>query len=208
MLVDFNHAQALAIIFVQQGLDAGGFPGAGISEEEHIVAGQPFDERLSILDQFLFLDFIANQIVQHDPVGIIDGQEFYAVLQMPDSESAVQSEHAYTVGSVKVGDDLEDFLRVGGFFNLSADCLDLFAHILVVHPLFFLNGTIMADGREAVDAKGFLDGGEIEIEQFLEDGKIPLCEMVDAAVVGPHLLAGHAEGIFIREEDEGQVIMP
>ena len=127
---------------------------------------------------------------------------------MPDAERAVQAKHADAVSGIEIRDDTEDLLFILCLFQLFTDHPDLFADIFIIHPFFFLDGTIMTDGGEAVNAKRFFDGGKIKVEQLFEDGKIPFGKMVDGSVIGADFLTGHAERIFIGQEKEGQIVVP
>ena len=66
----------------------------------------------------------------------------------------------------------------------------------------------MTDSGEAVNAKGFFNGSKIKIEQMFEYGEISFGKMIDGPVIGAYLLAGHAEGVFIGQQQEGQIVVP
>ena len=75
VFVDLDHAEAAVVILVEDGLDAGGFARAGIAVEQDVVGGASADKCLGIGDQFLLLQFIADQVIEHDIAGRRDGNE-------------------------------------------------------------------------------------------------------------------------------------
>ena len=88
------------------------------------------------------------------------------------------------------------------------DFLHTFTDIVVVHPFLFRNGVVIADRRETVDTKIFFNGTKVKVKQFFEYGEICFCKMIDGTVIGTYLLTGHAEIVFIGQQDEGQIIVP
>ena len=208
MLVNLNHTQALIVILVQNGLDAGGFAGTGVSEQQYIIGRKTFYKGLCIINQLFLLNFIAYQVLQKHLLCIVDRQEFHAVRHRLDAEGLIQTEHTYAVGFVKICNYFEDFIFIFCLLDLTAHRLYLFTDVFIVHPLFFADGLIVADGAEAVNLQIPLNGAKIKVKQVFEHLEICLCEMVDGTVIGSHLFAGHTEGILIGQENKGQIIVP
>ena len=72
-----------------------------------------FAECSCILHQLLFLQLIADQIIQHDCIHIIDRQEINgSVVFSADPECLVESEHAHTVILVESGHMRKEFINV------------------------------------------------------------------------------------------------
>ena len=88
VLVDLNHPQALVVILVDQGLDAGGFSRPRVAVEQHVVGVLPGQERLRIPAQLRLLALIAQKILQPHAVHIADGQKLQPILP-PDAEGPV-----------------------------------------------------------------------------------------------------------------------
>ena len=208
MLVDLDHAQTLIVIFVEQGFDAGGFTGTGVTAQQHVVGRQPFDKCFGIIYQFLLLDFITDQIIKHHTLGVIDGDKFYVIVQMTDTESPVQTEHTNAICLIKISDDAENVFFVGSVLNLLTDSLHFFTYIPVVHMLFFLDRFVVAYSSEAIDTKSLFNRSEIKIKQLLKYGKICFCKMVDSSIVGTDFFTGHAERVFVGQKDKGQIVVP
>ena len=75
MLVDFNHPQTIFVILVDNRLDTGGFTSTTITKQQHIVCLFALHKRFRIVYQFLFLNLISDQIIQHNGIHIVDGTE-------------------------------------------------------------------------------------------------------------------------------------
>ena len=103
VLVYFDHAQAPAVVFVENRLDAGGFSCSRITEEKHVVGRFPVYKGLCILNQLLFLQLIAYDILKinvlHIDNGINDG--LCALLFFKDPKSLVETEFAGSALPVK-----------------------------------------------------------------------------------------------------------
>ena len=67
---------------------------------------------------------------------------------------------------------------------------------------------VIADSCETVNAKLFLNRFEIKVKQLFKYGEIGFCKMIDRAIVGTHLLTGHAERVFVGQKDKGQIVVP
>ena len=208
MLIDLNHPQALVIVFVQDRLDACGLSGSAVPEQQHVVGRKSLHKGFRVIHQLLLLDLVADQVVQNHLLRIVDGQELHIVLVSLDTEGLIQAEHAHSVGLIEIRDNAENLLLVRSRLDLPAHRLHLFADVFIIHALLFPNRPVMADGGKAVDLQIPLDRAEIKIKQVFKYPEIPLREMIDAAVVCPHLLAGHTEGILVSQENKGQVIVP
>ena len=208
MLVDLDHTQALIVIFVEQGFDAGRFTGTGIAAQQHVVGWKSFDECFGIIYQFLLLNLITDQIIKHHTLGVVDGDKFYVIVQMTDTESPVQTEHTNAICLIKIGDDAENVFFVGSVLNLLTDSLHFFTYIPVVHMLFFLDRFVVAYSSEAIDTKSLFNRSEIKIKQLLKYGKICFCKMVDSSIVGTDFFTGHAERVFVGQKDKGQIVVP
>ena len=127
---------------------------------------------------------------------------------MTNTESAVQTEHTNAVCFVEIRNDGENLIGIFGLLDFLADFLHTFTDIAVVHPFLFRNGVVIADRRETVDTKIFFNGTKVKVKQFFEYGEICFCKMIDGTVIGTYLLTGHAERVFIGQQDEGQIIVP
>ena len=208
MLVNLDHTKSLIIIFVEQCFDAGRLSGTGISTEQYVVGRKSFDKCLCIINQLFLLDLISDQIFQKNAVRIVDRQEFHSIFQVADTESAVQTEHTNAVCFVEIRNDGENLIGIFGLLDFLADFLHTFTDIAVVHPFLFRNRVVIADRRETVDTKIFFNGTKVKVKQFFEYGEICFCKMIDGTVIGTYLLTGHAERVFIGQQDEGQIIVP
>ena len=66
----------------------------------------------------------------------------------------------------------------------------------------------MSQLGEAVDGKFFFHPEEIIVEQLFKHLKVMSHKVVDRSVLSPHLFTDEAERILVRDQQEGQVIMP
>ena len=64
MLVHLDDTKSLIIITVQDSLDTGRFSGSRITKKEAVVCFSSSYKSLCVLDQFLFRNFISDQIFQ------------------------------------------------------------------------------------------------------------------------------------------------
>ena len=146
MLVDLDHAEALIIIFIDKRLDGGGLAGSRISEKKTVICSFALDEGFRVVSQAFFLNLISNQIIQHDAVCIIDGNEFQRfTLFMADPESPVQTEHTHTVLLIEIREDLKSSVGIGLIqrSEFVADLPHPFADVTIVHLFFLGNGAIV-----------------------------------------------------------------
>jgi hypothetical protein len=63
MFIDFDDAQAPVIVFIQDALDARGFPCAGVAEKQAVVGPASREKGLCILPELLLLALIAAAAV-------------------------------------------------------------------------------------------------------------------------------------------------
>ena len=216
VLVDFDHSKALAVIAVQDRLDARGLAGARVSVQKDVVGHAPLHKSLCICDQLLFLQLVADQVLQLHVARRRDrDQEFPSFVLVVDAESLVQAELAHSVFLVKAGDDVIHLLfrRLLALFALHrldplAQLLDLLADASVEDPLRLSDRRIVLENAEAVHSQRALDRAEIIVKQFPEDPEVAQRERVDAALVGPHLL-GYQRKRRLRSGDQiGQIVVP
>ena len=97
MLVDLDHAQALRIELVDDRLDARGFTGTAVAEQQDVVRRFSVAERLGILHKFLLLKLISDEVIQHHGIHVVDREEADgAVSILSNAERLVETEHADT----------------------------------------------------------------------------------------------------------------
>ena len=89
MLIYLNHAQSLIIILVENGLDAGGFTGSGITKKQTVIGRPSLHKGLRIVNELLFLNLIAGEIIQHHLIQIVDRHKVKTVLILRDTESFI-----------------------------------------------------------------------------------------------------------------------
>ena len=208
MLVDLDHPQALVVVLVDEGLHAGGLAGARVAVEQGVVGGAAGQEGLGVLPKLLLLALVAHQVCQHHLVGVVNGQEGDPLRPGLHPEGLVQADHPHAVPAVVVGDQVEEGLVILGRRQGMAEGADLFAHRLVVPPLVLVDGGVVAEGGEAVDAQIGLDGAEVIVEQGPEDPEVAFGEVVHRPLQLPHPLGDEAEGVLIGHEEEGEVVLP
>ena len=144
MLVNLDHAQTIRVKFVDDRLDTRRLSGTTITKEQDIVGGSAFHERLGIVDQFLFLDLITDQIIQHNFIHVVDGDKLnIASILFLDTEGLIQSKHANTIVFIKSGHGSKESVHILCGFQLGRKCNDLFAHIFIIHEFLFLDGMII-----------------------------------------------------------------
>ena len=209
MLVDFNHPQAAVSVFVQNRLDGGGFARARVAIEQHVVRRAPRHERFRVLSKLLLLRLVANQVGEQDRINVVDGVERKrAVFILLNAECPVQAEHAHAAVTVMRRHEVENLVLVLCARDGGGQRPNLLRHRAVVHLRLFRDGGVILQYGEAVDAQILLDGCEIEVKQALENGKIRLGEVVDAAVACADPLTGQREAVLVHHQHERQVVMP
>ena len=77
MLINFNHAQAILIVLIDDGLDAGGLSGSAVSVQKSIVGVASLNKGLCVFPQHILLHLIADEIIKNHAVHIVDGKKFH-----------------------------------------------------------------------------------------------------------------------------------
>ena len=208
VLVDLDHAQALVIVLVDEGLHAGGLARARVAIEQGVVGAPPGQEGFRVRPQLFLLALVAHQILQHDLVRIINGDKPHAVRPGLDAEGFVQPDEAHAVLLIMLRHQVEEALLIRGRRQLLAQRPDFLADILVVPALMLINGLVVPQGREAVDAQVPLDDREIIVEQRPEHAEVTLGKVVHRSVQLPHPLGDEAEGVLVGHEQKCQIVLP
>ena len=89
-----------------------------------------------------------------------------------------------------------------------ADTAHVFADVPVKYLLPLLDGGIISDHREAIDAQILLKPCEIILRDLLEELHITLRKYIYGTVARTHSLTGQGEWILIHDDVEGNVIPP
>ena len=209
MLVDLDHTESLIIVLVDDCLNARRFTCSTITEQQYIIGFSALYKRFCIINQLLFLDLIADKIIKHDLIQIIDRVKVRIALPLIDqTEGFVQTEHTDTVSLVKIGDRFKEFILILCLLQLFTECLYLFTDIFIVHQLFFADCLVIGQNTEALDAECFLDRFKIKEKQVAEHSEIILCENIDAAIICTDLFTGQTERIFVCDEQICQIVVP
>ena len=113
MLVDFDHTQALVIKLIDDGLDTCGFTGTTVTEQQHVVCLFSLYKGQGIVNQLFLLDLIADQVIQHDGIHIVDGTEVHAaIFSGLDAECLIEAEHADAIRLVKTSHRIKEFILI------------------------------------------------------------------------------------------------
>ena len=96
LLGHLDHAQAHRGVFVEQGLDGGGFAGAPIAVQQHVVGLESVEESQGIVHCDLPLVFVAFQLRQADGIRVLHWQQS----AVPPEKSDMADEPAAAVGFV------------------------------------------------------------------------------------------------------------
>ena len=96
MLVDLDDTKSLAVIFIENSLDAGGLAGSRVTEQQTVVRPAAGKEGLRILPKLLLLDLIPDKVIQLHVDHIRDRYDVdpVAAVWMDQAECLVQSELA------------------------------------------------------------------------------------------------------------------
>ena len=163
---------------------------------------------MSALTELCLLPLVAQQVLQSHAVHVADGQELQLVLP-PDAEGPVHGEDAVAVPLVIVRHQGEHLVAVLGLRQRFAEGADLGADVPVIGPLPLGDGVVVRQDGEAVREEVLLQGGEVVVEELVENGEVALREAVHAAALGgAHPLAGPGEGVVVGHEDPGEVALP
>ncbi len=150
MLVNLDHPQPLTVKFIDDGLDTGGFSGAGVSVKQYIVGATTFHKGKGIVHQLFLLQLVADEIVQHNSVHIVNREEGDLILMRLNPEGLIQTKHAYPVSLIEVCHQGEKIRHIQSSCQLAAQLSDLVADIFVVHPFRLGNGLIVGDVLETI----------------------------------------------------------
>ena len=113
MLVNLNHTQSLLIILVNDCLDTCGFTGTTVAKQQTVIRFLSKHKRLCIIYKLFLLDLIADQVIQHDSIHIVDGTEVHAaIFSGLDAECLVEAEHADAIRLVKTSHRIKEFILI------------------------------------------------------------------------------------------------
>ena len=212
VLVDLDHPEAPGVVHVQDRLDAGGFSGAGVAVQEHVVRLTAFDKGLGVLDQRFLLPFAADQIVQGHVRGVGDGDQEFGPLILflfrAYAEGLVQAEFAHAVARIEIRHHPEHLFHVRRLLNGFGELLHFFADVLVVDVLLLRQGPEILNHGEAVQAEPAFQTGEIIVEEILEDLQVALYELVHAPFARAGLFGDQGEGRFCHGQQKGEIVVP
>ena len=208
MLIDFNHAQALVIVLINQRLDAAGFARAAVAKEQHIVGRTSLYKGFRVLTQCPLLALVANKVVKGDELGVGNRHQLHLAAPMVNAKGLVQAQLAHAISTVKCGHQSIKSFYSSCLLQLLAQSLHLFADIFVKACFLFRHCLIIGDNIEAVDAQLLFQGSEIILKQGLENGKIIHGQGVDTALASALLLAGNGKGSLHAHQKISQIIMP
>ena len=113
MLINFDNPQSPVIILIENGLDAGGFSGSRISEEEAVVGWFSCQEGLCIFNELILWNFIAYQVIQVDMGNFRNRHDFNLILCgfVFQTEGFVKPQLSHTVVLVKGNHVFQKFFR-------------------------------------------------------------------------------------------------
>ena len=208
VLVDLDHAESRIVIFVDEGLDRGGFARSGIAVEKHVVCGDTAEKCLCVFRERFFLKLIAHHIGKHDFIRVVDGEKFDTVSVVANAECTVQTEHTDTVQAVEFRNEIKKFMLIFGFGKLFAESLDLFADTSIIILFRFRNGSVICERREAINAECGFDFGKVKVKKLTEYTEIIFSEMIHASFSHDLSFGGQGEGIFICDQKKREIILP
>ena len=185
--------------------------GAGISVQKAVVGTVSVNESFGIFSQTLLLILITHQVLQHDTVCVVDGNELQVTaLFMAYPEGSVQSEHSDSVLFIEAGQYFEGSLCV--FHVQSSKFIAEIPHLLtdvsVIHLLLLGDRMVVRYHRKAVDLQILFHGAEVVVHEPQKDTEIRLGKAVHRPVACPHLLTGESKRIFVGDKQESQIISP
>ena len=208
MLVDLDDAQSAVIVPVQDCLDARRLAGTGIAKQQTVIRAAPLYERLCIINQLLFLNLIADEILQLYMRDIRDRLDLHIVSDMRHTERLVQAQLSYTEFLIERYHILCECLECLCIRQLITQLTDPVTDAAVEQlPRRFCT-CIMQKFFKHSGLQHALQLRKIAGKQLAEDRKImsrqtkqtPLCHAAD--------LTGRAENIFIIHKQKCQIIMP
>ena len=169
MLVNLDHPQALIVVLVQDGLDAGGFAGARVTEQQAVVGRTAFHKGLGVVRQLFLRNVIAHQIVQADVGNIRNGHDLGPLPGVLHPECLVQAQFAHTEILVKLGHDVHECMLIDSRCQPTARLTDPVTDPLVEHLAVLVYIFIIFQQCQTVDAQRFIYFLQIIVKQFLED---------------------------------------
>ena len=97
MLVDFDHAQTIFVILVDDCLNTRRLTGSAISKKQYVVGFLALHKRLCVVHKFLLLNLISDKIIEHNGIHIVDRTERNTAPRLLiDTKRLVESEHTDT----------------------------------------------------------------------------------------------------------------
>ena len=120
----------------------------------------------------------------------------------------MQAQFAHTEILVKRGHDVHECMLIGCCRQSAARLTDPVTDPLVEHLAVLVDIFIIFQKGQTVDPQRLIDLVQIIVKQFLENGKVIQRHRVDAALHRAHDLTGHAERIFVIDQQICQIIVP
>ena len=103
---------------------------------------------------------------------------------------------------------IHEFLHILCLAKPPAQRTDAVADALVEQLAVLIHIGVIANQGTAGSAESLIKSCQVKVEQFLEYGKVVFCKIVDAAFYRAYDLAGCAEGVFMVDQQKGQIIVP
>ena len=208
MLVHLDHPKALVIVFIEDSLDGGGFPGSRVPEEKAVVGPAPLHKGLCVVNEFFLGALIPHQLVKLYMGDLCDRHNVDALLVVSHPESLVKAQLAYAELLVELGHGSLELLRVLCLPQAFRQSADPVPDTAVEHTAVGARSCVVQDHGDAVHAKPCLHRREVVVKQLLEDSEVVEGHLVDASPCLSHDLAGSAVGVLIVCQEKGQVIVP
>ena len=165
MLVDFNHAQSVFVILIDNCLDTCGFTSTAVTKQQYIVGFLSLYKSFCIVHQLFLLDFVSYKVVQHHRIHIVDCAECKASLRgIVDTECLVQTKHTNTIIFIESGYRIKEFFFIFCSFKLFAQRAHFLTYIFVVHEVLLMNCFVIRNLTEAIDSKITFNRSEIIIK--------------------------------------------
>ena len=208
MLVHLDHPQSLVVVFVEDSLDGGGFPGPRVPEEKAVVGPAPLHKGLRVVYEFFLCALVPHQLVKLYMGDLCDRHNVDTLLVVSHPESLVKAQLTYAELLVELGHGSLELLRVLCLPQAFRQSADPVPDTAVEHTAVGARSCVVQDHGDAVHAKPCLHRGEVVVKQLLEDREVVEGHLVDASPCLSHDLAGSAVGVLIVCQEKGQVIVP
>ena len=211
--VYLNDTQAPVVVFVGDGLDAGGFSRSRVPVQQTVVRLSSRHEGLRIFHQLLFRRLIAHQVGKLHMGDVQDRLDLHCfvpvrVSLMPDAEGLVQPEFSHAVLPVKLSQPLLHLLRRRRFGKPHRERADPVPDAGIVDPAFLLVSLVGKHLRKFRNAERAGRLRIIEGEQLPENGDVMKHRLVDGPFHRPADLAGAAVAVFMADQEIAQITVP